>query len=45
MSVFWVIFLYVWCREGGALSEIWVLMLPIFYIGDCILVTGIKKHN
>lgn len=30
MSVFWFIFLYVWCREGGALSEIWVLCCQYF---------------
>lgn len=40
MSILWFMFI-MFCYGGGAkVTDLNLLMIPIFYVGDCILLTS-----
>lgn len=40
LSILWFIFLMYGYGNGMDVSDLNLLMIPIFYIGDCILLTN-----
>lgn len=43
MSVLWFVFLYYAWSKGLEMSDTVVLMISIFYVGDCILIKKRKR--
>lgn len=43
MSIIWFLFLFFMYRNGINVSDIAFLLVGIFYIGDCILISRKKE--